>query len=83
MDTDVRRKRLLWQASHRGIREMDLLLGGFAGNQIEHMTVEELDELEAIIGLPDQDLLAWIVSEAEIPERHRSGTLLRLVAYRP
>ncbi|HQX85830.1 MAG TPA: succinate dehydrogenase assembly factor 2, partial [Aestuariivirga sp.] len=27
---ELRRKRLLWRSSHRGIREMDLLMGGFA-----------------------------------------------------
>ena len=46
----ARRKRLLWRASHRGTREMDLLLGGFARNRIEHLNDAELDELEAIIG---------------------------------
>jgi succinate dehydrogenase flavin-adding protein (antitoxin of CptAB toxin-antitoxin module) len=28
--SENRRRRLLWRASHRGIRELELLLGGFA-----------------------------------------------------
>jgi len=43
--SDTRRKRLLWRASHRGIREMDLILGGFATARIDTMTPAELDQL--------------------------------------
>ena len=31
-----RRKRLLWRATHRGMREMDLILGGLAGMRIAY-----------------------------------------------
>jgi antitoxin CptB len=78
-----RRKRLLWRATHRGIREMDLLLGGFARHAIARMDAAELDELEAIVALPDQDMLAWIMGEAPVPPHHASGTLRELIAYRP
>jgi antitoxin CptB len=83
MELDVLRKRLLWRASHRGMKEMDLMLGGFTRAHIAEMTEAELQELEAIVSLPDQDLLSWVVSQSEVPERHRSATLMRLLAYRP
>jgi antitoxin CptB len=41
---EARRKRLLWRANHRGMREMDLLLGGFARTHMERLTESELDE---------------------------------------
>lgn len=78
-----RRKRLLWRASHRGIREMDLLLGGYAREAIAGMDDRRLGELEAIIGLPDQEVLAWIMGQAPVPPQHASGTLSELIAYRP
>ena len=52
---------------HRGIKEMDLLLGGFAVRAVPSLTEHELDELEAIIDLPDPALLAWIMGEAPVP----------------
>jgi antitoxin CptB len=42
-----------------------------------------LDELEAIIELPDPDLADWLVRRAPVPAEHRSATLTALLAYRP
>ncbi len=80
---DVRRKRLLWRASHRGIKEMDLILGGFAKTRIAVMDEAELDELEAIIELPDQELLSWATKMAPVPAEHASELLLEILEHRP
>ena len=80
---EARRKRLLWRAQHRGIREMDLLLGGFAAAGLAGFTEPELRDLEAVLELPDQDLLAWVTGQAAVPEALRSAMLDRLLAFRP
>jgi antitoxin CptB len=79
----ARRRRLLWRATHRGIREMDILLGRFARAHIASMDDGAIEELEAIIALPDQDLLEWIAGQAPVPAEFRSATLDALIAYRP
>lgn len=80
---DLRRKRLLWRACHRGIREMDLLLGGFAQARIGGLDGRGLDDLEAIIDIPDQTLLAWATGEAAVPPDQASPLLGELLAFRP
>jgi antitoxin CptB len=80
---ETRRKRLLWRASHRGLREMDLMLGGFAKSHIGQFSEAELDELETIIAMPDQDLLGWILGETPVPLGQASATLKALLSYRP
>jgi len=80
---ETRRKRLLWRASHRGIREMDLILGGFAGARIAAMTTAELDQLEAVIELPDQELLAWATRQEPVPTHLRSPLLDEILDFRP
>ena len=80
---ETRRKRLLWRASHRGLREMDLMLGGFAKSHIGQFSEAELDELETIIAIPDQDLLGWILGETPVPQGQASATLKALLSYRP
>jgi antitoxin CptB len=80
---DVRRRRLLWRANHRGIKEMDILLGRFTAARIHGLSERELDELEAIVGLPDQDLLSWITGGSPVPPNLRTATLEALLAYRP
>ena len=81
--SDMRRKRLLWRATHRGIKEMDLILGGFARANIEAMGEAELAALEAIIEVPDQQLLAWATHQAPVPEAQRTPLLLDMFAFRP
>lgn len=83
MDLDTRRKRLLWRASHRGIREMDIILGGFAAKRLPAMTARELDELDAIIAIPDQELLAWITGAGSPPDRPATSLLAELLRFRP
>lgn len=80
---EARRKRLIWRASHRGTREMDLLLGGFAKRHIDRFGTAELDELETIIGLPDQDLMGWLLGGVPVPQRQATAMFKALLAYRP
>jgi antitoxin CptB len=80
---DPRRKRLLWRATHRGVKEMDLILGGFAQKRIAALTESQLRELEAIIDLPDQDLLTWATKQGEVPSEHGSALLFEMLQHRP
>ena len=42
-DIEPRRKRILFRCWHRGIREMDLVLGAFADAEISTLSDAELD----------------------------------------
>ena len=55
-DLEPRRKRILFRAWHRGIREMDLIMGRFADAEIGAMSDAELAEFERLIEVPDRDL---------------------------
>jgi len=64
---DVRRRKLLFRSWHRGMREMDLIMGRFADSAVAALNDAELDEFERLIDLPDRELLAWVTGEAEVP----------------
>ena len=78
---DVRRRKILFRAWHRGTREMDLLMGRFADAMLAGMSEAELDELERLIELPDPDLLSWIMGEANAPADDDTTILRRLKAF--
>jgi antitoxin CptB len=80
---ELRKKRLLWRASRRGMKEMDLLLGGFAQASLAKLDEAELRELEAIVELPDGELLSWLMGQSPVPPEHRSKTLEALLRFRP
>jgi len=82
-DTDVRRKRLLWRATHRGIKEMDLILGGFVTRHLNGFSEAEIADLERIMDIPDQDMLSWATKQADVPPQHASPLLVRILAYTP
>jgi antitoxin CptB len=80
-DLDVRRRRILFRAWHRGIREMDLIMGRFADAEIGTMADTELDEFERLIEVPDRDLFRWITGEDETPPNYDSSLFRRLKAF--
>ncbi|MGI9352247.1 MAG: succinate dehydrogenase assembly factor 2 [Rhizobiaceae bacterium] len=66
-NNETRLKRLIYRANHRGIKEMDIILGGFANTRLRQLTDVELDEFEALMEENDRDLLVWFTGEAKFP----------------
>jgi antitoxin CptB len=77
-DLDVRRRRNLFRAWHRGIREMDLIMGRFADAEIGTLSEDDLDEFERLIEVPDRDLYRWITGEDEVPANYDTPLFRRL-----
>jgi antitoxin CptB len=75
---DERRRKLRYRAWHRGMREMDLVLGRFADATLPAMSADELDAFEALMETPDPDLFAWVAGQSPIPPA-QDGALLRQV----
>ncbi|MFL1460827.1 succinate dehydrogenase assembly factor 2 [Roseococcus sp. DSY-14] len=78
-DLSPRHRRLLFRAMHRGTKECDLMVGGFVRRHLPALTALELDELEAILEMPDVDLADWLSGRRPIPEE-AGGPLLRRMA---
>ena len=75
---DTRRRKLLFRCWHRGMREMDLIMGRFADAAVEQLTSDELAEFEHLMEVPDRELLAWITGEADVPPEYDTGLVRRL-----
>ena len=75
---DARRRKLLFRAWHRGMREVDLIMGRFADAVVEQLSEHELDEFERLIEVPDRELLAWVTGEAEVPPNFNTALFRRL-----
>ena len=78
---DAHRRKLLFRSWHRGMREMDLVMGRFADMEIGRLSEAELDEYERLVELPDGVLLLWITGEQEIPTDYDGAVLRRLRAF--
>jgi antitoxin CptB len=78
---EIRRKRLQFRAWHRGMREVDLLLGRFADAMIDDLDEAELAEFEALMGLPDPDVLGWVMGGVAVPPEADSAILRKILAF--
>ncbi len=79
---DARRRKLLFRSWHRGMREMDLILGSFADAEISALTEAEIEQYEMLLDISDTELLPWITGERAIPETSRTDILLKVLAFR-
>lgn len=59
-DLETRLKRAKMRAWRRGMREMDLILGGFIDAQGANLNSDELDAFEHLLARRDQDLYLWV-----------------------
>ena len=75
---DSRRRRILFRATHRGMHEADVLLGGYVAPRLAAMTDAELGELEPILDMVDADLVDWMLGRVAVPA-HADTTLLRAI----
>jgi len=78
---DVRRRRALYQAWHRGMREMDILLGKFADAHVGELSDSELDDFENILSAIDRDLFAWLTGEKPLPDDYDTPVMQKLMAF--
>jgi antitoxin CptB len=64
---DTRRRRLLFRATHRGTYENDVMIGDFVRDGLAEFDAAELDELEALLELPDPLLADWLTGRQPLP----------------
>jgi antitoxin CptB len=76
---DARRRRLLFRSWHRGIREVDLVLGRFADRELAGLSDSELDDYEKLLDVPTPDLLAWVMGERPVPPEDETPLLRRML----
>ena len=81
LDLDARRRRLAFRAWHRGMREVDLLLGRFADARLGELSDAEIASFETLLDIPDPDILAFVTGEAPVPAEVDSPTLRLIIAF--
>ena len=79
---DARRRKLLFRSWHRGMREMDLILGTFADAEIGALTGDEIDQYERLLDIPDTEFLPMVTGERPVPKDIDCAVLQKILAFR-
>ena len=56
---DILKKKIIYRSTHRGTKEMDLLLGRFTKNNINVFNDSELSDLNDLLQINDEILEKW------------------------
>ncbi len=78
---DERRRKLLFRAWRRGVREMDLIVGRFADVHIDKFDETGLDDFERLMEAPNAELYAWVVGAETVPATYDTAVLAELCAF--
>jgi antitoxin CptB len=78
--SEVRRKQLLFRAKRRGFKEVDLIFGTFAVAEIDTLDEAELDQFEALLAAPDQEVYAWLRGHTPAPAEFDTTLFTRMKA---
>ena len=75
------RRRLLFQSRHRGVKELDLILGRFAEAHLAGFRMAELQQYAVLLGEADPDIYDWLVGRVPLPDRLQNPVTELLLAF--
>ena len=78
---DARRKRLLFRAQHCGMKENDIMLGGFAAARVGELDDAQVGRFEALLDQSDNDIYNWVSGRAVPPAEFENDLLDMLKNY--
>ena len=62
-----KRRRLIFRSDHRGIKEMDVIMGRFAKAYVPAFNADELSQYDTLLCNNDPDLYNWITKKEPAP----------------
>ena len=75
---EILKKQIIYRSTHRGSKEMDLLLGNFVKKYIDKFNNTELNDLEKLLFIEDEVIYKWYFekkSDNSIPNTKVSAML--------
>ena len=77
-----KRKRLIFRSAHRGIKEMDIIMGSFAEQFVPNLSECELADYDELLTHNDPDLYNWITGKEPAPyDVADMGVFRKLIAF--
>jgi len=56
---EILKKQIIYRSTHRGFKEMDMLLGNFVRKYIDEFSNDELNDLEKLLFIEDEVIYKW------------------------
>ena len=76
-------RKILYRATHRGMKEADVLLGGFTAAKLSSLNQAETIALVALLDELDADIMDWVMGRAPLPARLDATLFAHVLAFKP
>ena len=77
----MRKKKILFKCTHRGTKELDILLGNYVSNHINELKSKELDYLDVILNFNDMDLFKILTKKKRINEKMNKFFVKKIIKF--
>ena len=77
----MRKKKILFKCTHRGTKELDILLGNYVSNHINKLKSKELDYLDVILDFNDNDLFQILTKKKEINKKMNKIFIKKIIKF--
>ena len=83
INKDDIKKRIIYRASYRGTKELDILISSFVNKIIDDLNDEDLLKLEKFVNLDDQELLKFNKNFNEIDNQNLDKIFNEFYNFKP
>ena len=83
INKDDIKKRIIYRASYRGTKEMDILMSSFVDSIINNLNYDELLQLEKFINLSDEDLIKLNKNFSDVKEQRQNKIYKEFYKFKP
>ena len=77
----IRKKKILFLCTHRGTKELDILLGNYVFKHINILKSKELDYLDIILDFNDNDLFQILTKKKEINKKMNKIFVKKIIKF--
>ena len=64
LNKEILKKQIIYRSTHRGSKEMDLLLGNFVKKHIDKLKEAELKDLAKLLFFDDEVIYKWYIEKS-------------------
>ena len=62
---EILKKQIIYRSTHRGSKEMDILLGEFVKTHINNFDNDDLNNLKEVLSVEDEILYKWYLGKED------------------
>ena len=79
INKEILKKQIIYRSTHRGSKEMDILLGNFVKKYVDNLTEKDLTKLDGLLKIEDEILYNWYFykNNSEIIPKNKISKLLK------